>query len=623
MKKIILLVFALCYAATFFGQQHKTVQDSTEVYQKIEAYSEKNRVAKTMHRWLFRPMKSQPKTSSNDLRNQADFQPHLGKHIRNITIKPNDPFGFSFTDSTVTARDWLSRTGNKLHIKSKKWAIRDFLFFDENDALDTLLISESARLLRTQRYIKEVEILPRPVPGTNDSIDLVVTTLDSWSIIPDATISASQTKLSLTEYNFVGTGHLLELGYAYRKEDGESGYGIQYSIPNFKNTFISGTARYTKEYENYYIRSLDIDRVFYSPFTRWAGGVFIEDRSIYKKLPNAAMQFSDQDVKYYAQDYWGGRSFSLFRGSSEHERTTNLVLTARAFLVDYRQTPSLEYDSDRFFSDEQLFLGSIGINSRQFVQDHYIFADGVTEDVPVGTLYAITGGWQHKNKKSRPYVGIRTSYGNYFRLGFLSVNLEADTYFNNSKAEQTTYSIQANYFSHLIDLGNDWKMRQFIKPQIIIGANRMDSPADRLSLNEYPGFSGAHGKEYDEYNPGSIRGFDSPVYGTKKYIFETQTQFYSPWTWLGFRFNPFANLTVAMITDKDDAFGKNPIYASIGVGCLIRNDFLVFNSFQFSLAYFPKIPGQGSHLFKPNAFRTDDFGFQEFQITKPKRVTFR
>jgi hypothetical protein len=44
-------------------------------------------------------------------------------------------------------------------------------------------------------------------------------------------------------------------------------------------------------------------------------------------------------------------------------------------------------------------------------------------------------------------------------------------------------SFQANYFTKLIEVGN-WKIRQFIKPQVILGSNRQNSIGDRLTINE-------------------------------------------------------------------------------------------------------------------------------------------
>ena len=575
-----------------------------------------------MHRLIFRPTDTTVRRSRNEQLNTADYRSFTGKIIRKITIRTNDPFGFSFIDSTQTPKSGIERFGNQVHIKSIESSIRNYLLIRENQPLDSLLILETARLLRAKKFIREVEILPREVPHTKDSVDIVITTLDTWSIIPYASLSASQTKLRLREYNFFGTGHRLDLGFSSRREDSDRGYQAIYTVPNFRNTYISGTVKYITEYDNHFRRSISIDRDFYSPLTRWAGGVFFEDRSLARELPSIGQTFTEQNLKYFAQDYWGGYSFPLFRGVSEQERTTNLIVSARALVIDYRSTQE-KFDNHNFFADERFLLGSIGIASRQYVSDRYIFQDGVTEDVPIGTVYSLTGGIQQKNNRNRPYIGVRASFGNYFSLGFLSLNLEADTFFNKSVTEQTTYSLQANYFSHLITLKEGWKMRQFAKPQIVIGTNRLDSPADRLSLNEEPYFTGIHGSLYDDYNPGSIRGFDSPVFGTQKYVLETQTQFYSPWVWLGFRFNPYVNLAVAMLTDKSKNSSSNQFFSSIGLGCIFRNDYLVFNTFQISFTYYPNIPGQGRNQFKPNVFRTDDFGFQEFQISKPRTVLYQ
>jgi hypothetical protein len=74
-------------------------------------------------------------------------------------------------------------------------------------------------------------------------------------------------------------------------------------------------------------------------------------------------------------------------------------------------------------------------------------------------------------------------------MGVLSTNFEVGTFFNNSKMEQTAFSFQANYFTKLIEVGH-WKIRQFIKPQVILGSNRQNSIGDRLTINEKYGIQG-------------------------------------------------------------------------------------------------------------------------------------
>lgn len=573
-----------------------------------------------LHRWVFRPTGEKPKKVSRKHK-KPDYGRYSGKIVRKLIIETKDPFGQSLTDSTRTPHSWLQKTGNAIHIKSKEMAIRNFLLIKENKPLDTFLIAESKRLLREQNYIREVIIEPRPIPHEKDSVDVVVSALDAWSLIVDGTFSGTRTKLRLRERNFIGIGHELTLEGSKRLTDGKGAYGAAYRVPNFKNTFISASGRYFVDYERYYEKAMSVDRKFYSPLTRWAGGIFLQDRYLRRLFPNDTA-FVYRDFKYIAQDYWAGRAFKLFEGSSERERTTNLIVSLRALLVDYRESPGVDYDSIGFFSNEKLLLGSVGINSRQFVEDSYIFKDGRIEDVPVGTLYSLTGGLQHKNGINRPYLGGQISYGNYVKWGFISTNLEVGSFFNRSKLEQTAISFTASYFSRLWHLDGQWRMRQFIKPQLILGFNRLNSVADRLSLNESPYFNGPHGNMYFNRKNGHIQGFDSPATGTRKYVLALQTQFYSPWELLGFRLNPYVNATFGMLADKQRSFGSNKMYSSFGAGFIIRNDYLIFDSFQLSFTYFPSMPGTGRNILETNAFENDDFGFQDFQIGKPHEVYY-
>jgi hypothetical protein len=65
------------------------------------------------------------------------------------------------------------------------------------------------------------------------------------------------------------------------------------------------------------------------------------------------------------------------------------------------------------------------------------------------------------------------------------------------------------------------------------------------------------------------------------------------------------------------------VYAQIGLGVLIKNANLVFNTFQFSISFYPLIPGIGQNVFKTNSFSTTDFGFRDFEIVKPAMVLYR
>lgn len=202
--------------------------------------------------------------------------------------------------------------------------------------------------------------------------------------------------------------------------------------------------------------------------------------------------------------------------------------------------------------------------------------------------------------------GSQFSFGTYHKWGFLSSNFEIGSYFKEGKTEQTTFSFQANYFTNLIDLGK-WKIRQFIKPQVLIGINRQNSIGDQISIN------GNYG----------IQGFNGALFGTNKMVLTFQTQSYAPKDIAGFRFNPFFNYTFAVLNTEVDGIKENKAFSRIGIGLLISNDYLVFSSFQISLSYYPTIPLQGDNIFKTNSFQTADFGFQSFELAKPRTILYK
>lgn len=645
MKKFIIIVLVLGFCGKSFGQHKKTardstihydakrdstVQDSIVLYNQIKNYSEKSKVTKMLHKWIFRRTKHKPH-NEQEQQTRPDYASYDGKVVRNILIRSKDPFGYSINDSTREPVNFLEKAGNAIHVKSKDMAVQNFLLFKEGQALDTLLIQETARLLREQSYIRKVRIVPRPIGDSKDSLDILVEVLDSWSLIPKGSFSGSRTKLGLHERNFVGTGHRVDLKYSKRFSDGNTGFESVYTIPNIKNTFIDFTGKYAFDVNQYYDHFLSVNREFYSPLARWAGGAFVQERYLGRPFPKDSSAFTNQDFKYRYQDYWGAYAFQIFKGDSKQERTTNLVLSLRSFFLNYKETTSVEYDSIRYFSDERFYLGSVGVASRQYVKDRYIFRDGETEDVPIGTLYSMTTGIQQKNHHSRLYMGARASYGNYFNWGFFSGNFELGTFFKGSNTVQTTLSFKANYFSHLLNLGGGWKMRQFVKPQVVVGINRLNSVGDRLGLNENPYFKGVNSysyvdyetkHKYIDYRNGNIPGFESPANGTRKYVLDLQTQFYSPWNFLGFRLNPFVHMSLGMLDGYDDSYGSNKLYSSFGVGFIVRNDYLVFDSFQLSLSFYPSMPGEGNNVINTNSFRSEDFGFQDFKMGEPRPVIY-
>ena len=583
-------------------------KDTLKMYRNIENYSRKRGFTRFLHKLVFRPVTKKQKIKKNTFQKikKESFGSSEGKIVRKINISTLDPFGYSVIDSTKNPDRWNQRTGNALHNKTSNLAIRNLLLIKRNKPLDSLLVKESERLIRSQRFVRSVVITSEPL-GKSDSVDVYIRVLDSWSLIPDFSASSSQVFFGLKERNFLGMGHQFENTYRKSLSNSEKAYSTLYRVPNIMNTYIQTEIAYRIDLKENYSKYVRIERPFFSPFTRWAGGISIEQQHQNVIEADSNKVETIQPIRYNVQDYWGGHSYQIFKGTSEKSRTTNLITSARFLKIDYLKKPPFIKDSVGFYSDEKLYLVGIGISSRQFVQDKYLFNYEVVEDVPTGIVYGITAGYQEKNSRQRFYIGGRFAIGKYFKFGYLSTNIEYGTFYRDSHQEQSAITYNLIYFTNLLET-NRWKFRQFIKPELVIGNSRLNTNADQLTINEDRG----------------IQGFNSTtLFGTKKLLVTLQTQAYSPWSVWGFRLNPFLSYTMGMLGDGEHGLKSSRVYSQFGVGVVISNDYLVFSSFQFSFSYFPSIPGNGENILKTNSYRTSDFNFQNFDISKPTLVPYQ
>jgi hypothetical protein len=602
----IFYVLIFCLGGVARAQEKTDSMYVSGVYKKIEDYSTKRKFTSLVHYLLLKPVitaTTQPVTSKEN-KAEEPYKPYEGKIIRNIHITTLDPFGYSVRDTNAYPRSYLEKSGNTLHIKTLHFTIRNQLLIHANDRFDSLLVKESERLVRGQSYINDVVVRTELTLKDSDSVDIFIRVSDLWSIEPDGDLSNSHTTLRLTDRNLGGLGHTFSNSYTQNYLNGENAFSTSYYIPNIKNSYVSSWFGYAIDENKDYQKSLKIERPFFSPVARWAGGVLVSQQ----KQP-AWIYINDttrlfQNSTFNIQDYWAAMAWQIFKGKSETNRSTKLILSGRAFSIRYLQKPGEHADLLDYYTNERFYLWGLGVSSRKYVKKYYIFRFGRPEDVPVGLAYGVTGGYRAKNT-ARWYWGLHHSWGNFFKWGYFGTHIEYGAFIDSYRSSEEVLTASINYFSGLITIGN-WKFRQFVKPELTIGFNR--ASYDRLTLNDGYG----------------LNGFSSDVLsGTRRCLIVIQTQSYAPWNVLGFRFGPYINLTFGMLGNEASGFSHSRVYPQLGFGVLIKNDYLVIKYFQLSFAFYPAIPGDGTNVFKANPFRTTDFGFQDFIIGKPDVVEFR
>jgi len=604
---ILFIISTLTYDFTF-AQPVAAKKDSTKLYENIESFSKQRKFTNFIYRMVFKPVapvsqKKKGKTKGYKKLIQKPYSAFEGKTIRHINIETLDPFGYSIADTSVKSQNFFLKAGNGLHVKSQQIAIQNLLLIRQNQLFDSLLVKESERLVRSREYIQDVSFFIKATSKNSDSVDVFIRVMDNWSLIPIGSASNSNLTFHITEKNFLGFGHESDNHFGWYDTSNTFAYNINYFIPNIRNTYINSTIHFSEDQFKNSTRSFAVDRPFFSPFTKWAAGVN------FKQFQKDTVYTGDslfvlQRYKFNAQDYWAGYAIRIFKGYKENKRTTNFISAIRFVRIRYVEKPIEVYDPQHMFSNEDFYLASIGISTRNYVQDKYIFRYGITEDVPIGRVYSLTGGYQAKNNSGRFYLGMRFSSGYYHEWGYLSSNFEYGTFIRASHSEQGIFTGSVNYFTGLFEIGK-WKFRQIVKPQVTIGINRFST--DSLTLNEGYG----------------INGFNSTALsGTSRLILTLQTQTYAPWNFLGFHFGPFLVLSLGMLGDEITGLNNSKVYSQIGLGVLIRNEHLVFSTFQLSIAFYPSIPGKGQNVFKMNSFKSTDFGLHDFEIGKPAVMQF-
>ena len=607
--------FFLLFFVSFFingivlAQIEPAKKDSTQVYKKLESFSGRSKFNKFMYRLIFKPVqKPQGKRTFEPDHNLLIRKPYSffeGKIIRQINVITLDPFGYSVEDTTETTQNFLFDVGNKLHIKSQNITIRNLLLIHRNQIFDSLKVKESERLIRSMGYVSNVSFIIVNVPNSKDSVDINIRELDNWSLVPKAIISTSRNTVNMDDKNFMGFGHEFQNIFTRNFSSGINAFQTSYTIPNIRNTYINSILLYKIDGNHNFTRSLQFDRPFYSPLAIWAAGAYLSTQLSKDSLKVANSPYVPLNLKFDTQDYWAAKAFRVFKGNTEEERVTNLIVSLRYLRVRYFERPAEVYDPMHFYSNEDFYMAGVGISSRKYFQDKYVYNYGIIEDIPVGKVYCLTGGYQIKNNIIRRYLGLQYSIGNYHSWGYMSYNIVFGTFFHASKIEQGVVTGSINYFTHLFEIGK-WKFRQFVKPQITIGITRTVN--DSLTLKD--------GNGLDGFNSADLSG-------TKRLLFSLQTQSYAPWNLIGFHFGPYLVYSMGMLGSGAKGFRNSKLYSEIGLGVLIRNENLVISTFQFSISFYPSIPGAGLDVFKINAFNTTDFGLTDFVIGKPKTALFQ
>jgi len=565
-----------------FHPDDEILSTSRNLFDTIRKKAAKYKWTKKLHDMLIVENKQEEAFEKREIDQVFNpFRKYSGRIIDSIRIRRLEVFGPSLSDTAHETQQWYKDFGNYIHFPTNKSIIRENLLFSAHDSIDPTLLADNERIIRNLRFIKDARIIVEEVPGNPEKVYLTVLTQDQWSKgfnVDMNSINAGE--IELYDNNIFGIGHKFQgnIIFDYLKR-GNPGIESFYKVTNFRGTFINGRIYYMNSFEtNRY--GIELDRGFYSYKTRYVGGFKIYKTNTENNIEKIDTTLNNVDLNYVEHDVWFGRAFRLPAKKGIFKKRTRLVLSARYDRERFIEGPEVTERYNYKYHDNYMFLGSISFSRQNFYESELIYGYGKTEDIPVGDLFTYTFGWEADQFFKRYYSGIEVKHGHFFNsFGYLSSSLNVGGFIYQNDFEQGTLDFQAKYISKLLYV-KDYRVRQFFNLHYTRGINRFSE--DYL--------------EFDSYT--DMRGYDNPdLHGKKKLVFRSETVAFSDLYYYGFRFAFFGFLDMGFIGSSNNFILNNPIQPGFGIGLRMRNENLVFKTFQIRLGFYPSLSNGDNFLF--------------------------
>ncbi len=606
-----ILAIILLFSYDVFSQQ----PDTTNVYYRLQQKSQKHKITRWIYDGIFRdPIRiNDTIVPVKDNTKENAFFAYRDKIVRNIRVVSLDPFGQSVDDTLNYTPNKLEKFGNSYHVNTRKQTLKNILLFKPNKPLDPLEISESERLLRVYPYVNDARIYASIVKSAHnsDSVDITVVVQDKWTTLVWSSFDPTNPNIKIVERNLFGLGHQIEEDITLHNANQSISTAGKYTIFNTGKTFINSSLFYSSS-STINQWGVAIDRPFYSSLAKWAGGAsYMRSYTRMSFLQNNATPNEpviSYPVNNQIEDVWVAKNFPVTnkKSASINKRSSNYGVGLRYYNVNYLERPSFIIDSYRINSNQTMVLNNIGFSKRKYYKDRNLFRFGANEDIPEGFSIEYVQGFLNKEANAtRYYGGLKLAAGRHYdNIGYLSAGISYGTFYNKTFMGLGVLNTDINYFTDLLYFGN-WSFRQYGLLQYTQGINRL--PYESVNIN------GAQ-----------MYGYSSDLVSDKsKMILNLKMVMYTPYQLLGFRFAPVLMCGLARSGNTINDLLTGFTYQAYALGLLIRNEYLVANTFEVSIGIYPYVPGNESYLLRFNPISNYQIKPRDYGIGKPELVPYQ
>lgn len=309
-----------------------------------------------------------------------------GARVGEILVKVYDVFDLN----DPRENNWVYRTANALHYKTRAQAVVKQLTFVAGEQVKAQRLVESERVLRQRRYLYDAVVrVARYDPQANVA-DIEVSVRDVWTLNPGISYSntggKSKTAFEIEELNLFGRGVKAQFGYE-DNVDRTSTY-VDWLDPNFLGSRWQLAASY-EDLSDGRSQYLSLDRPFYSLDSTWALGGFGYDDERLETRYDLGKPVDGFQVDSRQFDLHYGWSKGLRQGWARRW-LAGIRYDEKAFSVAPGETPPAQLPEDRKF-----IYPWIGF---EWVEDAYVKVNnrnqiGRTEDAYRGTRLGASLGY--------------------------------------------------------------------------------------------------------------------------------------------------------------------------------------------------------------------------------------
>ncbi len=194
----------------------------------------------------------------------------VGAIVGDITIDTQNIFDLS----DEKENNVLFAAANAIHIRTQARVIRRQLLFATGERLSKRIVDETERLLRNNRFLYDVSIVPTAYH--DGVVDILVKTRDTWTIEPGVSASRSggtnKRGITLRDTNVLGTGAFA--GITRTSDADRTGTEYRISQPHAFDGWTSVDYSLTQLSDGLN-RSMSVTRPFYELDARWAAGLAV------------------------------------------------------------------------------------------------------------------------------------------------------------------------------------------------------------------------------------------------------------------------------------------------------------------------------------------------------------